>query len=87
MDFAYNCIVPFELANGGQRVMVDYGKVPLGREMDVKLLNEQEDHPDDSASLTPSYVPVLLDYPERVCLTLSSILSSNGPSNPPFLHV
>lgn len=63
VDFAYNYIVPYELASDGQQVMVDYGKVPLGRESEVRTLGARGD---GSPSSSQPYVQVLLDQPETV---------------------
>lgn len=87
VDFAYNCIVPFELAGDGQRVMVDFGRVPLGREAEIKIVSEGVNNTDGLASISSSYVPVLLDYPEKACRALAFIIPSNAPSNYSLLRL
>lgn len=62
VDFASNYIVPYELADGGQRVMVDYGKVPLGREAEARIVDKGDGDP---LSPSSSHVYVLLDHPEK----------------------
>jgi surfeit locus 1 family protein len=51
VDFAMSFVIPFRMVDG-TRVLVDYGRVPLGKESEIKIPEEQ-------------YVEVMLDRPEK----------------------
>lgn len=52
-EFAMQFVVPFRLRDG-TRVLIDYGKVPLGREAEIVIPTNEP------------FVEVMLDRPEKV---------------------
>jgi hypothetical protein len=61
IDFAMQFILPYQLTDG-QRVLLDYGRVPLGKEAEIKI------------SETELYVECTLVSPEKASFDLTFLI-------------